>query len=153
MAAVDLQGVFAPALAALSTVSPSNTVPFESSDSGYASNGTTPEEKSVQTSADPTQGVKVSRNLFKRKLTKLKPFNQEIPKSVRDRYCDLSELYSKPLSKILANSGVTSRPISINLRVLGESEEAAKPWIIAMCDPRMSKRAQHGSDQISIQAQ
>ncbi|KAI9862671.1 MAG: hypothetical protein M1813_004167 [Trichoglossum hirsutum] len=77
---------------------------------------------------------------FKLRATRLKTFNREIGEPIKHRFRDIIELYERPLHDYLSKAVVNFGVISIKLRVLGESEETAKPWIVIFCDKEVSKR-------------
>jgi hypothetical protein len=88
-------------------------------DSGYASASTT-----------PTRGVTVSHRFFDKKLSE----------STQNRFYDLMELFDKPLYDYISKGKVSFTAVSIKLKVLGESEATAQPWIVVLCDKAVSKR-------------
>ena len=108
-------------------------------DSGYASARSTPSKKDSE--EDKFSNIVPSRplGLFQRKV-KLKPFDQEIAQSTQDRFADLTELFSEPLYDYLKKARIRHGAISLKLKVLGENEADAKPWIIVQCDEAASKK-------------
>ncbi|KAH8587050.1 hypothetical protein B0O99DRAFT_694901 [Bisporella sp. PMI_857] len=110
-----------------------------SADSGYASaaNSSTPESSQD----DVGYGDVIPKpNLWPRKTTKLVPFNRQVPQLTSNRFDNLVELFSEPLSKRLSNSRHRFRAFAIKLKVLGESEENCKPWIVVLCDKEISSK-------------
>src|SRR5271156_1428567 len=86
-----------PPPATLTTTKTSSSEPDTSggTDSGYASQVTTPGKGTSEASSDRTFTHKVilpPPKLFQRKVTRLRPFDTEIPEAVRNRFCDLKEL-------------------------------------------------------------
>ncbi|KAI9794814.1 MAG: hypothetical protein M1816_002942 [Peltula sp. TS41687] len=109
-------------------------------DSGYASLSNTPDRPTSSVSSFSQEGVTLSgRKLFQPAITKLKGFDQEIPESVRDRFLDLKELFDGPLYDYLSKLKVNVGDVSIKLKILGESEGTAKPWIVVQCEKDVSR--------------
>lgn len=132
--------------------STANTFSPEGSDSGYASIENTTD--GFNHSQDFADGVAVpSRTFFERKVTKLKLFDQEIPQLIQHRFHDLHELFERPLCDYLIKAKVNPNPISIKLKVLGENEAIAKPWIVVLCNKTASKKIRHFFNQQHIKAQ
>lgn len=120
------------------------------SDSGYGSNGSAfhePREDSISVFELH------KRKLFRRKVTKLKHFDMQIPQPIHTRFEDLTELFSKPLYDYLHKAGVEFSAISIKLKSLGESEETAKPWIVVLCDKAAQKKVKQFFDQKQVKLQ
>lgn len=129
-----------------------NTVSPEGSDSGYASIGNTTDGSATDCSQDFPDGVALRRSIFERKVTKLKLFDKEIPQMIQHRFHDLHELFERPLCDYLIKAKVNPNPISIKLKVLGESEATAKPWIVVLCNKTASKKIRHFFNQHHIKA-
>ena len=106
------------------------------SDSGYAS----VEGGSIEGSSASTVSNAIQRNPFQRKVTKLKPFNKNISNSTQNRFKDLNELFGQSLCKYLKKAKLSPDAISIKLKVLGESETTAKPWVVILCDETVAKK-------------
>ncbi|KAH8659381.1 hypothetical protein BGZ60DRAFT_456975, partial [Tricladium varicosporioides] len=101
-------------------------------DSGYASKSSTPENSKF--------------GPFK---TKLMHFEKEIPKLTQNRSEDLRELYADSLNNLV--SGISkSRGILMTLKVLGESEETAEPWVFIQCDKAIAKKVRRFFKQSSV---
>ena len=98
----------------------------------------------------PSRGIFPS---FERKVTKLRPFVREIPQMTQHRFHDLLELFERPLCEYLIKAKVNPNPISIKLRVLGESEATAKPWIVVSCDKAASRKIRQFFSQTQIKAE
>lgn len=125
----------------------------EGSDSGYASTGNTTEGSTTDNSQDFADGVALpSLGLFERKATKLRLFDKEIPQLTQHRFHDLHELFERPLCEYLIKAKVNPNPISIKLKVLGESEATAKPWIVILCNKTASKTIRQFFNQQQIKA-
>ncbi|KAL9632565.1 MAG: hypothetical protein Q9164_005245 [Protoblastenia rupestris] len=142
MAAGKEPEAFEPATESQDAAVPSPKVSSDTSDSGYGSTETKPEEN-LQKTQSRTEGVILpSRGLLpkRNKPTKLKIFDKEIPISIQNRFYDLNELFGKPLQQHLTNLGVNFSSISIKLKILGDCEESAKPWIVVMCNKKATKR-------------
>lgn len=119
-------------------------------DSGYASKASTPQKDQGPFHVDLEQS---RRKHFSRKVTKLKLFDEQIPQSVQNRFDDLNELFSKPLYDFLSKARVGFSAISIKLKVLGESEATAKPWIIVQCDSAVCRKVKQFFEQKQVKSQ
>ena len=120
--------------------STADTISPDSSDSGYGTGNTT-DSSTTDHSQDLAEGVALpSRTFFERKVTKLRLFDDEIPQLNQHRFHDLQELFERPLYDYLIRAKVKANPISIKLKVLGESEATAKPWIVVLCNKTASKK-------------
>ena len=101
-------------------------------DSGYASRTDTPTKESRGRLDD---SKKTNRK-------KLKVFNKDVPEAFRYRFSDLRELFDASLHQYVEkkhNNGLSLGMIAWRLKVLGETEESAKPWIIVMCSSKVAK--------------
>ncbi|MCJ1264523.1 hypothetical protein MMC22_004395 [Lobaria immixta] len=136
--------------ASLATVETSSTrEDAVGTDSGYGSKTSTPNgPESFISQFELSKG-----NLLQRKVTKLKHFDKQISQRVQDRFHDLDELFSKPLYEYLSKARVGFSAISIKLKVLGESEETAKPWIVVLCDKAAHKKVKQFFDQKQVKSQ
>lgn len=116
-------------------------------DSGYASAFCTSESDTLENGLAETSQKGVSRYLagkfLQRKITSLRPFDKIVPEAAQDRFKDLHELFGVPLYKYVTKSGGITSAISIKLKILGESEDTAKPWIVVLCDRGVAKRVKH----------
>ena len=111
-------------------------------DSGYASELSTPNSHNRTSEASFKGGTLSSpANILQRKSTRLREFDKTVPAAAQDRFQDLEELFGKPLYEYVTKSGATFSAISMKLKVLGESEDTAKPWIVILCDKGIAKRA------------
>ena len=137
----------------LTTNASSNKGPFVCTDSGYASAESTPDHKSSEAGSYEL-GHRSSRQPFsKSKKTKLRPFDQEISQAVQDRFSDLTELFGPSLYSFLVERRVKYNAISIKLKVLGEDERSAKPWVVVQCDEAASKPIRNFFDQKDVKSQ
>lgn len=126
---------------------------LEGFDSGYGSTGNTTDGSTTDHSQDFADGVALpSRRIFERRVTKLRLFDREIPQLTQHRFHDLHELFERPLYDHLIEAKIKPHPISIKLKVLGESEVTAKPWIVILCSKAASKRVRHFFNQQHIKA-
>ena len=133
--------------------SSAKTSSLEGFDSGYGSTGNTTDGSTTDHSQDFADGVALpSRRIFERRVTKLRLFDREIPQLTQHRFHDLHELYGRPLYDHLIEAKINPHPISIKLKVLGESEATAKPWIVILCSKAASKRVRHFFNQQHIKA-
>lgn len=125
----------------------------DSSDSGYASTGNMTDGSTTDHSQNFADGVALpSRSFFERRVTKLRLFDREIPQLTQHRFHDLHELFEVPLCDYLIKAKVKPNPISIKLKVLGESEATAKPWIVVLCNKTVSKKIRQFFNQQQIKA-
>lgn len=122
-------------------------------DSGYASTVTTHERASSRKRPSDEVLLPSSRKRFQRKPTKLRIFDQEISESVQNRFSDLKELFDKPLYDYLSKAQLRSTTMSIKLKVAGESEATAKPWIVVMCDKAISKKVKRFFNQPLVKSE
>ena len=134
--------------------SSAKTSSLEGFDSGYGSTGnTTDGSTTTDHSQDFADGVALpSRRIFERRVTKLRLFDREIPQLTQHRFHDLHELFERPLYDHLVEAKINPHPISLKLKVLGESEATAKPWIVILCSKAASKRVRHFFNQQHIKA-
>ncbi|KAI9764881.1 MAG: hypothetical protein M1839_005697 [Geoglossum umbratile] len=91
-----------------------------------------------------------TRRRLKVRDIRLKTFNKEIEEPIRQRFCDLMELYETPLDDYLSKGESKIGTISIKLKILGESEETAKPWIVILCHKAMLKRVKKFFNQPAV---
>jgi hypothetical protein len=126
---------------------PEDNIDLESSgcaDSGYDSVASIPNKPPDRTDGDTTTypEIKITKTkLFLQRTTKLKPYPAiQIPQVTWDRYKDLKELFNVPLCAAISKGRGPVGPFSIKLKVLGESEQNAKPWILVFCDGVVAKR-------------
>ena len=137
----------------LNTNSPSDKVPVDRADSGYASAESTQDGKSSEVENLELEH-RVSRQLFwSFKKTKLRPFDQEISQAVQNRFSDLTELFGPSLYSFLVKRGVKYSAISIKLKVLGKDERSARPWVVVQCDEAASKPIKAFFDQPEVKSQ
>ena len=118
-------------------------------DSGYATAESTPSGKSLSQedgACTPLKQQHRAISYLRRKVTKLRPFDKEIPKSTENRFADLIELFSEPLHEHLNKTRIRHGPISIKLKVIGEEESDATPWIIVLCDRAIAKKVRQFFD-------
>ncbi len=103
--------------------------------------GTAEQVAPVESKDEFTQGISYPvRKFFPRKVTTLKPFDKEIPQSAWDRFHDLKELLAGPLYDVLCKTEAFQTSVSIKLKVLGDTEATAKPWIVVFCDKAIHKK-------------
>ena len=128
-----------PGVTWLNTNTPPDKDAGDRADSGYGSSKSTLDGKSSEAEKSELEH-RVSRRLFSRlRKKKLKPFDQEISQAVQDRFSDLTELFGPSLYAFLLERRVKYNAISIKLKVLGEDERSAKPWVVVQCDEAASK--------------
>jgi hypothetical protein len=105
-------------------------------DSGYASHS----GSKTSTPGDSTfvdGGVVVGKaprwSIAGRKKTKLLHFEKDIPRLTQNRFEDLRELHADNLIKLTRGLS-RCRGILMSLKVLGENESTAAPWVFIQCD-------------------
>jgi hypothetical protein len=77
---------------------------------------------------------------FKSKAkNKLRPYDNEIPAAVCNRFLDLKEMFEEPLLHHLQKKKLDVRSIIFRLRCLGTDEVSAAPWIVVLCNPELVK--------------
>jgi hypothetical protein len=74
-----------------------------------------------------------------RKPKKLKPFNKPIPQLTQTRFEDLREPHANNLNK-LTREFPRCQGMLMSLKVLGESEDKAEPWVFVQCDKAIAKK-------------
>jgi len=106
-------------------------------DSGYGSTS-----NSGKISSSFTDGIVLPESrLLPRKITHLKEFDHPIAQLARNRFKDLSELFSKELYRFVNKGSKTGiGDISMKLKVLGESETTARPWVVVQCRKDVEKK-------------
>lgn len=108
-------------------------------DSGYAStnsSATSTPDSSKGTFVDGGAVVTKTRlpwSISSRKKIKLMPFDKPIPILTWNRFKDLRELHADNINK-LTKGLARCRGILMTLKVLGESEMTAAPWVFVQCD-------------------
>jgi hypothetical protein len=117
----------------------SGNVAAEGVDSGYASKEGS-QAPSLENTACIDGGTVVgSPRWSRRNKMKLIPFEKTIPKLTQNRFEDLRELHADNLIDL--TRGVSrSRGILMSLKVLGESESTAAPWVFIQCDKAVAKK-------------
>ena len=124
-------------------VKPSEEMDSAGIDSGYASLSVTPESKSSKNAQDCIAGNIIQlphRNIFRKKAPILRQFDKQIPRETQQRFDDLGELFGKPLYDYLAKARLRYNSISMKLKVLGQSEDTARPWIVVLCSTTILKK-------------
>ena len=156
MAGLSSQSTPPPATLATTKTSPSESDTSGGMDSGYASQVTTPRKGIPESNSDSTLIHKVilpSPKIFRSKVTRLRPFNMEIPEAVQNRFYDLKQLFDKPLYEYLSKERVSVGSIAMRLKVLGKSEETAKPWVGVLCEESISKLVKQYFNQPQVKEQ
>lgn len=125
-------------------------------DSGYGSASNSPNnDNSNQHQLVFRAGILLpSAKLPQRKAKTLKFFDKEIPYSTQVRYADIHELLlGTCIYHYLAKASISCTDIAIKLKVLGESEESAKPWILVLCPKKASKRVKQFFNQKYVKSE
>ncbi|PMD27141.1 hypothetical protein NA56DRAFT_640889 [Hyaloscypha hepaticicola] len=123
-------------------------------DSGYASKNAS-KASTPECSRVIEGGEVVSRAsrwpVTGRKKKKLIHFETPIPILTQNRFEDLRELHADNLAKL--TRGVSKcRGILMSLKVLGESEAAAAPWVFIQCDKAIAKKIRLFFKQRSVES-
>ena len=122
---------------------------IRSPDSGYASTTATPKR-----TPECVQGEhKLPTGKFPKRKIRLKVFNEEIPTHVNDRFLDLQELFDRPLYERLISSGKSFGPISLKLKILGESELTSGYWLVVQCEPKIARYVRQFFDQDHVKCE
>jgi hypothetical protein len=106
------------------------------SDSGYATQSSTPVKDpfvNQHSAHDSFSRLFLRQGLYPRKPVKLLPFDKPIPQLTQNRFQNLRELHSDNLIK-LTRGLPRCQGIIMNLKVLGETESSAEPWVFIQCD-------------------
>ena len=142
-----------PGVTGLNTNTPPDKDAIDRADPGYGSSKSTLDGKPSEAEKSELEH-RVSRQLFPRlRKKKLKFFDQEISQAVQDRFSDLTELFGPSLYSFLLEKGVKYNAIAIKLKVLGEDERSAKPWVVIQCDEAASKSIRNFFDQKEVKGQ
>jgi len=114
-------------------------------DSGYASrNPSCRSSKFSNPSGEPPVFILESK-FFRRKARTLHEYKKEISRSTWDRFYALHELHGQRLLDSLSTQraidtltkrrrNYSPHSVSTKLKVLGETEATAKPWVVVRCD-------------------
>lgn len=141
----------------VSTIDTTTSSAMAISDSGYASTNTS------QSSAPHTSkgafvdgGAVVSKTRLpwgipSRKKIKLMPFDKPIPIFTQNRFNDLRELHADNLNK-LTRGLARCRGILMSLKVLGESETTAAPWVFIQCDRTIAGKVRRFFKQFEVES-
>jgi hypothetical protein len=135
----------------------SKSVKIDELDSGYASKSTsqssTPDslERTFVEGRGVVGGTRAAWGLTRSKI-KLTPFDKPIPKLTQNRFEDLRELYADSLNEL--TRGVhPCRGILMSLKVLGESESTAAPWIFIQCDKAIAPKVRRFFKQSHVESE
>jgi hypothetical protein len=121
-------------------------------DSGYGLQSSTPGQPN---SAYVNTGSVVSGSRLwplQRKITKLKPFDKPIPQLTQNRFEDLRELHADNLNK-LTRGLPRCQGILMSLKVLGESEREAEPWVFVQCDKAVARKVRSFFKQPTVKSE
>jgi hypothetical protein len=126
-------------------------------DSGYASTNTS--QSSTPNSskgAFADGGAVVSKTRLpwgipSRKKIKLMPFDKPIPILTQNRFKDLRELHADNLNR-LTRGLAKCRGILMSLKVLGESETTAAPWVFIQCDKAIAGKVRRFFKQAEVES-
>ncbi|KAF7940501.1 uncharacterized protein EAE98_000628 [Botrytis deweyae] len=126
-----------------STLSPAainkpKTVVSGGLDSGYASQSTSPDILTSLADYSIASG-EISCPHFSGKSKQLRTYKKQIPQLTLERFSDLREQYAETLNEFTRGlPGCSS--VLMSLKVLGEDEQSAEPWIFIQCDKAISKK-------------
>ena len=133
----------------VTTDTPSDATDSGGTDSGYAtaeSAGSTPGKGTPAKIEDKTNSELYplpQRRLFKGKVQQIRQYDIQLPLWFHERFKDLCELLGGPLHEYLAKAKARYKHIAMKLKVLGENEERARPWIVILCDAAILKKVKH----------
>lgn len=148
-------------------------------DSGYCSSSNTPASKlgfhprqgshsqasKAQLKASSAAGTdpyaqpdcietQIPKKWFKRRQVQLQVYARDIPSSVQARFEDVRELLTRGLCQAIFS--LKPRPsfssIAMKLKVLGENEATAKPYIVFLCDEALKKEVHRYFEQSHVKA-
>ena len=111
----------------------------EGYDSGYGSRVGMERRERPHGFQPTVEGVALPQHGLIERKVKLRVFNEEIPESTQYRFADLYELLETPLYDYLKKAKAKSSGHAIKLKVMGECEDAARPWILVLCHKTASK--------------
>ena len=121
---------------------------FTPADSGYASKDGSLTNK---TSRKPNWTSVLRRQS---KIPHIQSFDSiAVSPSIYQRFNDLRELFNDPLCEHLASTCKKVGPLSLRLKVLGESKETAKPYVVVQCDRKISRKVRQFFAQSHVKAQ
>ena len=121
----------------------------DGTDSGYSSAVGNPPHRDFHNLSQSELELSTGR-FFRRKITKLRVFDQDIPPHVQNRFIDLQELFERPLYERLVSSGRSFGPLSMRLKVLGASEETSAYWVVIQCDISAERRIKQFFEQAHV---
>ncbi|PVH73592.1 hypothetical protein DL98DRAFT_367345, partial [Cadophora sp. DSE1049] len=111
--------------------------PSTGTDSGYAS----------MTDGSPRsfckgsiEGIAIPGSKLWSQKVKLKVFSKPLSEAAENRFADLMEFIPKGLEEYISRARLAVKPYSIFLKVLGEDEATAKPWIFIQCDKALTRK-------------
>jgi hypothetical protein len=124
-------------------------------DSGYASvnssEGSSPDKISFVNGGTAVSKTLKSWGIPTRKKIKLMPFDKPIPILTQLRFDNLRELHADGLNK-LTKGLVRCRGILMSLKVLGQSETTAVPWVFIQCDRVIAGKVRRFFKQPAVQS-
>ena len=123
--------------------------------SRYVTAGSTPSRKPDLQEDGTCMPLEQCRTIsfLHRKVTKLRPFNKEIPQSTRNRFENSIERFSEHYNGHLSKAKTRHAPTSIKLKVIGENEAGAKAWIIVLCDKAIEGKVEQCFNQPQVKAE
>jgi len=70
-------------------------------------------------------------------------FSHEVEEGVINRFDYVSKQIESPLIDYLTKKRIQFRPLAIQLLVLGQTEDVAKPWIVVLCPKNAKSKVKH----------
>ncbi|CZR66090.1 uncharacterized protein PAC_15991 [Phialocephala subalpina] len=98
-------------------------------------------------------GIAIPGSKLWSQKVKLKVFSQTVSEAAENRYADLMEFIPKGLDDYLLRARLGSKNISMGMRVLGEDEATASPWIFIQCDKAYTTKIKHFFKQDHIKSE
>ena len=132
---------------------PSNITTTEGYDSGYGSGGGMEGREKPHGFRHTVEGAALPQHGLIERKVKLRVFDEAIPKSTQYRFADLYELLETPLYDYLTKAKAKSSGHAIKLRVLGECEDSARPWILVLCHKTAARWIKRFFNQSQIKAE
>jgi hypothetical protein len=122
---------------AISSGCSSGVPPSTGTDSGYASMADASPRSSYKGSIE---GIAIPGSKLWPQKVKLRVFSMPLSEVAEDRFADLMEFIPKGLEEYISRARLAVKPYSIILKVLGEDEATAKPWIFIQCDKALTRK-------------
>lgn len=122
-----------PTIVMTSSGSSSGISPSTDTDSGYA-------PVTDGSCKGSVEGIAIPGSKLWPQKVKLKVFSRPISEAAENRFADLMDFIPKGLEEYISRARLAVKPYSIVLKVLGEDEATAKPWIFIQCDQTLTRK-------------